>query len=356
MRIKIITIISVIALLCTSCERTLDFVAGDDGMGNISIGAIVVSGSPVIVYVNYAIAVDKAQLAEYIGMGEDRIRYMQAGEAIDYMSDSYFKQSAVKEAQVSAEINGQTLPLSFDPLIYGYTTNYVPKEGDHIVVKVIADGQELRAETVVPTTPKIEIAKYEVLAGNPYSELDGFSYQTDTIMRITCKIVKQPKRQYYRLRIRSERDVHNWWHISDSIHYDGYQMQDVFFSDDELFVDKRLTSSFGGWRPFFSNVFDDSLIGTGGYTFTVDSPKTPEKTYGTVTSTFDQEHGPLPPQVMVELQSISPELYHYLKSVELYKLSYTNANTKPVQLYGNVEGGWGILGSLSSFRVFIPYD
>lgn len=354
MRIKNTIILLIIALMGTSCERTLDFVAGNEDMGDLSIGAIAVTGSPLIVYVNKAIAVDKAQLTEYIGIGEDRIRYMQAGESVDYMQDSYFKKSAVKEAQVSAEVNGQqTYPLTFNESSYGYSSDYVPKEGDHIVVKAAANGQELRAETVVPSKPEIEIMNHEVLAENPYWEVDGYIFRTDTIMRINCRINKQQGQHYYRLRVRSERDVIGWWHGAGK--YDGYQMQDVYFSDDEIFVDKRLSKGFGGWKPYFSNVFDDSLINTGGYTFTVDSPKMRKKLFGVMTSTSNQEHGPLPPQVMIELQAISPELYHYLKSAELYRLTYNDAYAEPVQIYGNVEGGWGIFGALNYDRHFVEF-
>ncbi|MBQ9884504.1 MAG: DUF4249 family protein [Bacteroidaceae bacterium] len=364
MRIKNSIILLMIVLLGTSCERTLDFVTGDEGMGNMTIGAIAVTGSPLTVYINQAISVDKAQLAEYIGIGEDRIRYMQAGESIDYMQDTYFKKSAVKDAQVSAEVNGQqTYTLTFDESSYGYTCDYVPKEGDRIVVKAAAGGQELHSETVVPQKPKIEILSHEVLAENPYREVEGYMFRTDTIMRITCRIIKQQGQQYYRLRVRSERDVHG---ISGYIGEDGkpvfveknyyaYQMQDVYFSDDEIFVDKRLTRGFGGWKPYFSNVFDDSLVSTGGYTFTVDSPKMPRILSGVMSSASNSQNTPLPPQVMIELQTISPELYNYLKSVELYHLTYNDAYAEPVQIYSNVQNGWGIFGALSYDRHFVEF-
>ena len=182
-------------------------------------------------------------------------------------------------------------------------------------------------------------------------------------MRITCRINGQQGQHYYRLRVRSERDVHG---ISGHIGEDGnpvfeeknyyaYQMQDVYFSNDEIFVDKRLSKGYGGWKPYFSNVFDDSLISTGGHTFTLDSPKMPRIIFGSMTSSSKSQNTPLPPQVMIELQAISPELYHYLKSAELYRLTYNDAYAEPVQIYGNVEGGWGIFGALSYDRHFVEY-
>ena len=64
----------------------------------------------------------------------------------------------------------------------------------------------------------------------------------------------------------------------------------------------------------------------------------------------------IPARVMVELQAISPEYYRYLKSVELYRVTENDAFSEPVQIYSNVQDGWGIFGSLSSERVYIPYD
>ena len=133
-------------------------------------------------------------------------------------------------------------------------------------------------------------------------------------------------------------------------------MQDIFFSEDELFLDSRLNTNFGGWPAFFSNVFDDELLKGGEYTFVVDSPKP------VVQETQYEMHELFPngewiePQVMVELQAISPEYYRYLKSVELYRVSESDAFTEPVQIYSNVQNGWGIFGSLSSQRIFIQYD
>ena len=147
-------------------------------------------------------------------------------------------------------------------------------------------------------------------------------------------------------------------------------MQDIYFSDDELFVDNRLSKSFGGWPAFFSNVFDNSLFKGTDRVFTLDSPKTSSRWYSEYAGynrsyelnywekyLLKADEAPdLPSQVMVELQAISPELYRYLKSVELYRVMENDAFSEPVQIYSNVKNGWGIFGSLSYQRIFINYD
>ncbi len=63
----------------------------------------------------------------------------------------------------------------------------------------------------------------------------------------------------------------------------------------------------------------------------------------------------VPARVMVELQALSPELYRYLKSVELFCITESDAFSEPVQIYSNVQNGWGILGALSYDRHFVEY-
>ena len=126
-------------------------------------------------------------------------------------------------------------------------------------------------------------------------------------------------------------------------------------------MDNRLSSNFGGWPIYFSDVFDKTLL-TGDHTFTIDSPK-PIGYYGSK-DYFTDKHfimeqvlnePDVPARVMVELQALSPELYRYLKSVELFCITESDAFSEPVQIYSNVQNGWGILGALSYDRHFVEY-
>ena len=187
-------------------------------------------------------------------------------------------------------------------------------------------------------------------------------------MCITCRISDTGDGGYYRLRVRGvAKGLDAFTHrqgIGDYVHY---VMQDVYFSADELFVDDRLTEGFGGWPAFFSTVFDNSLFRGSERTFTVETPKPNTRWFGEYSKGDEMnywekyllkadEAPDLPTQVMAELQAISPELYRYLKSAQLYRVSESDAFSEPVQIYSNVKNGWGIFGSLSSSRVFIPYD
>lgn len=356
-----------LALFSISCERDLDFsTPSEETAGDLVVNAVAVADAPFTLYLNKAYPVGKTPrlvLPTY----DDAI-FFKDDLTTDYVSNIYYKNTAVLDAQIEAEINGQQVyPMSLTAN-YDYTCDYKPKAGDHIVVNGIVNGQKLRAETTVPTKPKIEVLDYEVLNENPYQDKNGLFGGTDTIVRLKCQITDLGGEQYYRLRVRNEVDkkyaFYYWYYDGQAIDTDtiiNYYMQDVYFSEDELFSDARLTSSMGGWSTNFSTVFDNSLMKSGSYTFTIDSPKA-SNTSGIIRYYWDfigrywEIENDAVPRVMIELQAISPELYNYMKSVQLYRVTTNDMYAEPVRLYSNVDGGWGILGALSYDRHFVEYE
>lgn len=348
-------------VLFSACEKEVEFDSPDAEMTtNLALNAIAVEGEPLRVYLNHTYPVGKEPKMnigyQYAFTGDDA--------EMDYQSEQYYKRTAILNADVQAVVNGnQTFSMTLANDSMGYLCDYRPKANDHIEVK--AGG--VYVETTIPSKPQIEVLRHEVLGNNPYKQMGMLSYDTDTIMRITCRINDAGSGQYFRLRVRGERKIivsTNEW--SDGVivdHHNDFEfllMQDIYFSDDELFVDNRLSTGFGGWPENFSNVFGNTLISGTGRTFTIDSPK-PSANIGLYDPWTENmkkllDEPDVPARVMVELQAISPELYRYLKSVELYRVTESDAFSEPVQIYSNVQNGWGIFGSLSSDRVFIPYD
>ncbi len=358
MKTKLYAILT-FSLILTACEKEVEFQAPDvEAASNVTLNAIAIEGEPLRVYLNKAYSVGQAPLLnigyEYALSKNDAL--------VDYQTDDYYKKTAIRDAEVQAIVNGQqTYTLALDSASSSYFCDFRPKVGDRIEVR--AEG--LHVETIVPPCPKIEILSHEVLAENPYKLSNGLSFETDTVMRITCRIPSANTGQYYRLRVRGERKViieDNWyWGEQAVMKYAYYLMQDIYFSEDELFVDNRLSSNFGGWPAYFSDVFDKTHL-NGDHTFTIDSPK-PAKYYGSIDyfagkdlNMIEQLDEPdVPARVMVELQALSPELYHYLKSVELFRITESDAFSEPVQIYSNVQNGWGIFGALSYDRHFVEY-
>ena len=263
-----------ICLILSSCEKEIEFQAPDvEAASNVTLNAIAAVGEPLRVYLNKAYTVGQTP---QINIGY-QYAFSKNDALGDYQTKTYYKRTAIFDAEVKAVVNGQqtyTLTLADDSL--GYLCDYRPQVGDHIEVQTGG----VHVETTVPPSPQIEVIRHELLAENPYKYVEGGTrYETDTIMRITCRIPGNMGK-YYRLRVRGERKITtmNIWSSPssiDSTKYAYYSMQDIYFSEDELFADNRLTEGFGGWPAYFSDVFDNTLMRGSDHTFTIDSPKPP---------------------------------------------------------------------------------
>lgn len=364
---KIRVIISLLALLLvgSACEKELDFKGTSEEMDMppLVINAVAIEGMPFVAYLT------KSERINEVVQNYKDASVLRTASDEDYQDRTYLVRVAQMNAQVQVEVNGQqSYQMSPNLQQFYYECDYVPKEGDHIVLTAQQQGSTdgLRAEAVVPQKPKIEVLEHEVLDGNPYRYQNELTFEGDTIMRLTCRISGAQAGQYYRLRVRNEREsltiigANGTWDLFRR----NYGGQDVFFSSDALFADSRLTSNFGGWPSFFSNVFDSRLLENGAYTFTVDSPKMVYTTWNPpqipgMTVSPDATYSdnmPLPPQVVVELQAISEDYYHYLKAMELYRIMTADANSEPFRIHSNAENGWGILGAMSYDRHIVEYD
>jgi len=366
MKAKIYILLLATVLMGTACERTLDFVETEEAsVSDITLNAIAITGTPLKVYLSRSYPVNKAPTVKHLDeiTMYGPLNYGDGGTVyFDYIFWDYYKETAIYDAELMAVVNGSetyTFTLSSDSI--GFKCDYVPREGDHIVLTAKHGSEEVQAETTVPAKPQIEILGKEELGENPYREHDGMSFATDSLMRLTCQINDKGGEQYYRLRVREERSNTTSVQYNDDppIFFSFYFMQDVFYSNDALFVDNRLNTNFGGWMPFFSNVFDNTLL-TNGYTFTVDSPKIMKYRLMGYREHYigEQYRGKLyyAPHVMVELQAITKDLYRYLKSMELYRISASDEFAEPVYIYSNVKNGWGIFGSLSYDRHMVAYE
>ena len=350
---KIRAIISLLALLLigSACEKELDFkgTSEDADFAPLVINAVAIEGMPFMAYLTNAGRADKSMVQSYVDF--ETSMYKRDNADLDYQNRDYLVRVAQMNAQVQLEVNGQqSYVMQANIGAFCYECDYVPKEGDRIVLTAQVQGSAdvLRAEVEVPQKPKIEVTKHEVLDGNPYRYMNGLTFEGDTIMRLTCRISGGQSGKYYRLRVRSERELLTAVGINGvwSRFIRRYGGQDVFF---------------GGWPPFFSNVFDTHLFESGAYTFTVDSPKLPYTTWNhpnqevSPDATYS-DNMPLPPQVVVELQAISEDYYHYLKAMELYRITTADANSEPFRIHSNAENGWGILGAMSYDRHIVEYD
>ena len=62
------------------------------------------------------------------------------------------------------------------------------------------------------------------------------------------------------------------------------------------------------------------------------------------------------PYVILELQHLSPDLYYYLKDIEVFRISDFDLYTNPIQIWSNVKGGWGVFGAMTYDTHIIPFE
>lgn len=188
-------------------------------------------------------------------------------------------------------------------------------------------GEQTVARTEVPQPQKLEIVETETELLENETFIENLS---DVLMKgyVRMKLrLHDPaeEKNYYRLAVRG---------ISDSQWTDNYHVWDFYLSSDPIFRDERLTSEWGAWPAFFSDVFDDSLINGESYELEI-------KTY--ILSLYNV----YPTIYEVSLQSITEDYYRYLKSMQLYRISRSDTYSEGVYIHSNNEGGWGLLGGIS---------
>ena len=271
---------------------------------------------------------------------------------MDYIPEEYlisrYHDYVLVNAEASITINGRdTYQMQYNPESLTYESTYIPREGDDILLNVSSPGlYPVKSGTVIPDKGVLEIIKSEVLYSKHYEDFYDWTEIAvrDTVMRITARITDPPgETNYYRLKVRSV-GYRQYTIIDepgvDSTSYEGYILSDVFSSADVIFQDERLVKRYRGWPAGFSNVFDDHLFEGKEYEFTVEA----RMRWG------ENQH------VVVELQSITRELYNYLKSVMLYRITDQDSYTESVQIYSNVKGGYGVLGALNGEKHILYFN
>lgn len=334
-KIRITLLLFSVIFLLSSCEKEIEFDKQYDS--GIAIYALAIPGKPFAVRISHSFTVND----------NPAVVFSHYGEYYDEIDSLYHSQIVIKGASAEILVNGVDRYILHyrDENPYPYICDYIPNAGDVIALTVKAQGfDDVSATATIERPQPVEIVNTQVIykdngddgsimMDNP---LDHFG--VDSVMLITLRI-DDPVEQhnYYRLKVRgiAEREEMifppyktKFWSISD-----------VFTSDDIIFVDNQLTKPFSDWEAGFSNVFDDHLFNGESYTFTVET----RKRYG------DNAH------VELELQSLSRDMYYFLKSYLLFRISTDDVYMSPVGLHSNIANGWGIFGTLSYDRHVIYY-
>lgn len=375
-----------VLLLCvfsTSCERTIEFIDTTETLKTdhtLTINAVAIEGSPLGVYLNRTYTIKDAPVTPgTLGYVQ---RYDYTTDLLSYKKNEYYKYTAITDARVEAVVNGSEryeLKLTADTL--GYWTDYIPQIGDHIKITATLGGEEAFAEAIVPAKPKIEVVEHELIK-------DSIVRVDNTIvvlryLRLRCRISDSGGDNFYRLRVRSEREGYCLVEDMDDGHVIGtlvdYHFNYNFSSEDPLLFrasnatsDNFLAYTGSAMESYFyqtinhTDTFSNNTFNGQNYTFSliVKEPRIhwshaghsgPKETYKSGSgSQWIEDAFRLPSRVLIELQAITPDYYKYLKSVEFYNDSQGDKENS-VGIYYNVQNGFGIFGALSYDRHFVEF-
>lgn len=327
----------VVMLLSTSCEKTIELKSVNLG-NRIAVNAVISPDTVVMAAIGTVRDIEPDDLSqsednptfttEYNGLYEYRYKY--ATFVMNYKPIM----SKIKAVVVLNDKEEYPMWLNTDTLDSRFVSDCRPQMGDKVEIFAEVDSvgfNPVRASAVIPVAQKIEVVGHEVV----YSENTPLKYHgydmpdrtgADSVMRVTLKIYDPANEvNFYRLRVVGAGDKH---------------ATELFSSDDELFYDPDLVNEYGFIIPaYFSNVFSDELINGKEYTFTVESRKRKEANARTI----------------IELQSISADLYYFVKSYMKYRIAEFDSFDVPIGINSNVEDGWGIFGAANSDTHTIYY-
>lgn len=324
------------SILSTGCEEILSL--PDSEADNLVINAIASTSEPLAVDLSLTQSIDR--VTPQYGYVDYYDYYMKVDSA-------YYEQFVVNTANVSFSVNGGETKgtLHYDEKKYKYVSDYQPKPGDDITIN--AEYTDLYGTThkaygsvsIPAKQPECELLSrhtYYDKCETGFLDLSGLYdiHGADSIMSITLRLKDdKSKRNFYRLRVRGICDY-------NSETGNTFSVTDIFTTDDLLLSDHTLTTAFGSWPAFFTNIFDDHLFKNNEYTITVKTRKRIGENA----------------RVLVEYQEITPDLYYYLRSVYQYRIKTTDILADPIGIHSNVKDGWGIIGGVNASRTIIYYE
>lgn len=215
-----------------------------------------------------------------------------------------------------------------------YVSEYIPKPGDHIVVKASYPGlKDVQGETAVPQRPvaRISSSRVEDNPDNEYWDRMHFS------VTITDPAGEE---NYYRLNAMTESKGQEWDEYAISQNWHVLYSRDVIFYDTSV---GGMLESIGGSDFVVPDLFDDGSFNGQSHTFPVWFEFYSDPEEGTE----------IPEKCTVTVDNISESLFKYGKSIAAYNGNegFASIFGEMVIIYSNVENGLGCVGAVAGTEV-----
>ncbi|MDR0830935.1 MAG: DUF4249 domain-containing protein [Prevotellaceae bacterium] len=352
-----IFILCIFATLFSACETIIEF-KGSETQPLLVVTSYIAPDSVIFVRVTQSKFFLEPDTAY------DYIRYMKNANVQLFVNDEFVEQLEYFEYYEPANF---VLPQSTDTIspsyvYYSYVSKSKVKSGDRVKIKVSAPNfKDAWGETVVPFPA-------------PIISVDTIT-QFQSLLRIKfyIKFKDIPSEDNYYILIigkfRKDLFLDNANHLWESVFFHSYQLL-TFVSEDILF-DYNTGYDYWGHNPFFT----DELIKDKEYTVKCDMldfgidryyyypNEEDDTTKYYVYNPNDEISGDY--KVVhqkaiyaVKLQTISKEYYQFLKTANEVKMNeddVTNLFTEPQQIFNNINGGIGIVGSYAESVVYIDF-
>ncbi len=249
-------------------------------------------------------------------------------------------------------INNATVTLNVNGIMKGnllytsnglYTSSYHPAIGDSIQLFVQVPGKNTISCGTTTQAPVniIKIDTTSVLTGttSPLISVNKTSGKNDTIGTIINRTLK------FVLRFQDMPDIQNYYRlvVYTKTTKNGKSTLNFTMSFDDIVSGNTNKDAVGPPTSTTTNkynVFSDDLLNGTEYPLTFSIPNNINVYNNGYHSSSTQK------EVIVNLQNISRSYYLYLQTLATIKTNTFFA--EPVQVYSNVDGGIGILGSYTS--------
>ena len=339
MNIKnILSVLSAVFIL-VSCERSVEF---DTGITN-----------PYVV-VNSFVSPD-SQIVAHVSVSRFFLK-----DSIDFRNEN--------NAEVNLWVNGILKEKLTNDTLGIYTGNYKPTLSDNLKLTVnVPQMKEVSATTDFVEAPVILAADTQVVYGskrlltcgpNCYDTVGiRYSYKVNFKLKFTDNA---NQKNYYRLLVRKITYTGNWnddtYNIdtvanNDLPSYGAFDFTDVISGNTKNPLTADDTNALSGLMLDQNNdyhVFSDDLIN--GKTYTLEFNTNHETDRFFLIDNLRYAYGnTLRNEIYVSLQSISKEYYQYLLTRAASKT--INYFSEPIQVYTNIKGGVGILGSYTTSNI-----
>lgn len=202
-----------------------------------------------------------------------------------------------------------------------YITNFIPSKGKTYKVSVSYSSlKDAYSENSIPATTNIISVDSSTVYSTNNSGING-NGESNPQYQLKIKF-KDPEsiKNYYSLKLYHK----NQGYIYKNTNYQDYYP--MYFSSNDLIIES--------WQFNETAYFSDDFIDGKVYEIIIN---------------IDKYNLPyIDNEVIIELNSVSKEYFLYCKSYNLYQSVNNNPFSEPVQVFNNIENGFGIFAGYSS--------